>query len=126
MDEKKLTEKQKRFIDYYIETGNASEACRLAGYKGKNVNNLGNENLAKLGIFIKCRLEQKQSERIASQNEVLEFLTCIMRKKEEATSERVKCAELLGKRWGTFIDRREDKADIDLNIKVDYGDNDSE
>ena len=33
---KKLTEKQKRFIDYYIETGNASKASELAGYKGKN------------------------------------------------------------------------------------------
>jgi len=28
----KLTEKQKRFIDYYIQTGNASESCRMAGY----------------------------------------------------------------------------------------------
>ncbi len=32
-----LTEKQKRFIDYYIETGNASKASELAGYKGKNL-----------------------------------------------------------------------------------------
>ena len=30
-----LTEMQKRFIDYYIETANATEACKKAGYKGK-------------------------------------------------------------------------------------------
>ena len=30
----KLTEKQKRFCDFYIETGNAAEAARLAGYSG--------------------------------------------------------------------------------------------
>ena len=29
-----LTEMQKRFIDYYIETANATEACKKAGYKG--------------------------------------------------------------------------------------------
>lgn len=30
-----LTEMQKRFVDYYIETANATEACKKAGYKGK-------------------------------------------------------------------------------------------
>ena len=34
----KLTERQKRFVDAYIKTGNASEAARLAGYSKKNVN----------------------------------------------------------------------------------------
>ncbi|RQN13726.1 terminase small subunit, partial [Clostridium perfringens] len=32
----KLTPKQKAFAEYYIETGNATEAARKAGYKGKN------------------------------------------------------------------------------------------
>ena len=46
----KLTEKQKRFADYYIETGNATESARRAGYKGKNLNNVASENLAKVGV----------------------------------------------------------------------------
>ena len=33
---KQLTEKQKRFVDFYIKTANASEAARLAGYSEKN------------------------------------------------------------------------------------------
>ena len=37
MMDKKLTPKQKAFADYYIETGNATEAARKAGYKGKLV-----------------------------------------------------------------------------------------
>lgn len=35
-----LTEKQKRFADYYIQSGNASEAYRKAGYKGKTVSTI--------------------------------------------------------------------------------------
>lgn len=109
-----LTEKQKRFIDYYIETGNASEACRLAGYKGKNLNNIGAENLAKLGNIIKEKLEAKDNERIASQDEVLEYLTKVMRGEmkdqfnlDASLQDRTKCAELLGKRYGTFTDKKE-------------------
>lgn len=42
-----LTEKQRRFVDYYIETGNASEAARRAGYKLENADATGRENLRK-------------------------------------------------------------------------------
>ena len=110
----KLRETQKRFIDYYIETGNATEACKLAGYKGKNLNNIGSENLAKLGKFIKVKLEEKESQRIASQDEVLQYLTKVMRGEEKdqfgldaSLQDRTKCAELLGKRYGTFVDKKE-------------------
>lgn len=120
-DYKKLTEKQKRFIDYYIETGNATKASELAGYKGKNLNNIGSENLAKLGRYIEKKLEQKQEERIASQDEVLEYLTKVMRGELEdynntkpSITERTKCAELLGKRYGTF----KEKVDVSGNIPV--------
>ena len=37
----KLIERQKRFIDYYLQTGNVTESCRLAGYKGNNLNIMG-------------------------------------------------------------------------------------
>ena len=43
-----LTEKQQRFVDYYIETGNATEAARRAGYKKPNPS--GSENLAKPSV----------------------------------------------------------------------------
>lgn len=112
MDE--LTEKQKRFIDYYIETGNATESAKLAGYSEKTAKQIGNENLTKLDCFIKEKLEAKDSERIASQNEVLEYLTKVMRGEmkdqfnlDASLQDRTKCAELLGKRYGTFTDKKE-------------------
>ena len=118
---KKLTEKQKRFIDYYIETGNASKASELAGYKGRNLNNIGSENLAKLGRYIEEKMSQKEKSRIASQDEVLEYLTKVMRGQEKdsfgldaSLQDRTKCAELLGKRYGTF----KEKVDVGGAIPV--------
>lgn len=126
LEYEKLTEKQKRFIDYYIETGNASEACKLAGYKGKNLNRLGSENLSKLDKFIKIKLEEKSSKRIASQDEVLEYLTKVMRGEEKdqfgldaSLQDRTKCAELLGKRYGTFVDKKEVSGDYTVEIVDD-------
>ena len=116
-----LTEKQKRFIDYYIEIGNASKASEMAGYNGKNLNTVGAQNLAKLSRFINIKLEEKQNQRIASQDEVLEYLTKVMRGKEKdqfgldaSLQDRTKCAELLGKRYGTF----KEKVDVGGSIPV--------
>lgn len=109
-----LTERQKRFIDYYIETGNSTEACRRAGYKGKNLDNIGSENLRKLGSYIQEKLKTKANERIASQDEVLEYLTNVMRNNIVGASvtDRTKCAELLGKRYCLFTDKKEVSASI--------------
>lgn len=126
LEYEKLTEKQKRFIDYYIQTGNASESCRLAGYKGNNYNTLGAQNLAKLSKFIKVKLEKKDKERIASQDEVLEYLTRVMRGQEKdqfdldaSLQDRTRAAELLGKRYGTFVDKKEVSGDYTVEIVDD-------
>lgn len=110
----KLTEKQKRFIDYYIETANATESARRAGYSVKTAKNIGAENLTKLNKFIQKKLQEKENSRIASQEEVLEYLTRVMRGEEKdqfdldaSLQDRTKCAELLGKRYGTFTDKKE-------------------
>lgn len=138
----KLTEKQKRFIDYYIETGNATEAARKAGYKGKNLDVIGSQNLVKLRKYIDEKLKQKESERIASQNEVLEFLTRVMRgqeieevvgftesgpikeKKAPSTRDRVRAAELLGKRYMLFSDNVNITGSVGVQIIDDIGSDD--
>lgn len=120
-DYNKLTEKQKRFIDYYVETANATESAKKAGYSFKTAKNIGAENLTKLNYFIQKRLEQLENNRIASQEEVLQYLTKVMRGEEKdqfgldaSLQDRTKCAELLGKRYGTF----KEKVDVTGNIPV--------
>ena len=85
----KLTEKQRRFVDYYIETGNASEAARRAGYSEKTAGWIGQENLQKPTIkaAIDARLKDLEDKRIAKADEVLQFLTSTLR--GEVKEERV-------------------------------------
>lgn len=85
----KLTEKQKRFVDYYVETGNASEAARRAGYSEKTAGWIGQENLQKPTIkaAIDARLKDLEDKRIAKADEVLQFLTSTLR--GEVKEERV-------------------------------------
>lgn len=110
----KLTPKQKAFCEFYIETGNATEAAKKAGYKGQNLNRIGTENLSKLVIkeYLEKRINELDSRRIANADEVLEYLTKVMRGQEKdqfgleiAIQDRTKAAELLGKRYRLFTDK---------------------
>lgn len=85
----KLTEKQRRFVDYYIETGNATEAARRAGYSQKTAEAIGLENLGKPRIksAIDARLRELEDKRIAKADEVMQFLTSTLR--GEVKEERV-------------------------------------
>ena len=80
----KLTPKQKAFADYYIELGNATEAAQKAGYKGNNLNRIASENLSKLDIkqYIEEKMEEISSNRIAKAEEVLQYLTRVIRDEE--------------------------------------------
>lgn len=77
----KLTEKQKRFADYYIETGNATEAAIKAGYSKSTARIIASENLTKPYIrdYIDEILASKDKTRVASQDEVLQYFTSLMR-----------------------------------------------
>ena len=129
----KLTERQKRFADYYIETGNATESYIKAGYKKKgaraNASRLiANDNISQ---YIAKRMEEKDKERIASQDEILETLTKVLRGEEAGTElvgigkgaqsveqlppsieAKIRAGELLGKRYGMWTD----KHDVDMRI----------
>lgn len=75
----KLTEKQKKFADYYIELGNATQAAIKAGYSAKYANTNASKLLQNTTIksYIDERMEQLASERIMSAQEILERLTKI-------------------------------------------------
>lgn len=83
----KLTEKQKRFADEYIKSGNATESARLAGYSPKTANRIGSENLSKPDIkaYMSERLKELDSKRIMDAKEALELLTEIARGEMEET-----------------------------------------
>ena len=114
--DKKLTPKQRAFCDYYIETGNATEAAIKAGHNKKTERQIGSMNLTKVDIkaYIDERLKEIESKRIADGKEVLQYLTKVMRGEEKdqfgldaSLQDRTKAAELLGKRYRLFVDKVE-------------------
>ena len=76
-----LTPKQKAFADAYIETGNATEAARRAGYSEKTAKQIGSENLSKpyVSAYIKSRMADLEAQRVASADEVMRFFSSVMR-----------------------------------------------
>lgn len=120
----KMTEKQKAFCDYYIETGNATEAAIKAGYSKKTAKVIGSENLTKpyLKQYIDERLTKIEDARIAKGEEVLQYLTKVMRGEEKdqfgldaSLQDRTKAAELLGKRYRLFVDKIESDSNVNVN-----------
>lgn len=137
-----LTEKQKRFADFYIETGNATESYLKAGYKVNanvaKVNACRTLTKANVKAYISEKMSKKDKERIASQDEVLEYFTRVMRGESESEvvviegcgdgvsearrmlkapdeKERLIAAKELAKRYG--IDKAQDK-EFDSIVKV--------
>lgn len=125
----KMTAKQQRFCDEYLIDLNATQAAIRAGYSPKTAGVIGNENLKKTIIknYIEKRMAEKEKELIADQDEVLKYLTSVMRGQSQAEvvvvegtgdgcsearavtkapdeKERLKAAELLGKRYGLYTD----------------------
>ena len=134
-----LTDKQKAFCDYYLESLNATEAAIKAGYSKKTARKIGSENLTKLDIknYIDKRLKELEDARIAKVDEVMKFLTSSLRgeveeevvstmstmegetkpviiKKQISARDRIKAAELIGRRYQLYTD----KVNVDANIGV--------
>lgn len=144
-----MTEKQKIFADEYLIELNATRAYRVAYpavKKDETAKSAGSRMLTNVNVkkYINERLEEIHSEKTADAKEVMEYLTAVLRGEsrseeivveglgdglskaktmEKAPSEkdRLKAAELLGKRYSLFTDKVEMEADMELNIAIDYG-----
>ena len=141
----KLTIKQKAFADYYIELGNATEAAVKAGYNPKTARKIGSMNLTKVDIksYIDEKMKEIESDRIAKAEEVLAFLSASLRgevleevvstesiegmikpvilKKQLSAKDRIKAAELLGKRYALFTEKVDLEGNVGVTIIDDIG-----
>ena len=78
----KMTAKQRRFCDEYLIDLNATQAAIRAGYSRKTAGVIANENLNKPYIkeYIEMRLAEKEDALIAKQDEVMKYLSAVMRR----------------------------------------------
>ncbi len=120
-----MNARQKRFCDEYLIDCNATQAAIRAGYSPKTAKVTGAKMLtnANLKAYIDEQLERIHNEKTADAQEVLEYLTAVMRGQhteqtlqligdgvqkiadiDVSAKERLKAAELIGKRYGMFKD----------------------
>lgn len=146
----KMTNKQRRFCEEYLIDLNATQATIRSGYSKKTAHKIGTENLQKPVIreyLDKC-MREKESNLIASQDEVLRYLTSVMRGESESEivvvegqgdgvsyarsmtkrpdeQNRLKAAELLAKYYGlTNIQKVEGSLTVPVIIKDDIPEDD--
>lgn len=125
---KSLTLKQKQFADEYIRTGNAYQSAINVGYSEKYAKARSHKMLENVGInqYIDENLEIIQKESIAEADEIMRYLTRVLRAEEKeeilvyvgdgmqeiqtirpSAKDRIKAAELLGKRYRMWTDKHE-------------------
>ena len=147
----KTTERQRRFVDYYLELGNQVQAAIKAGYSERYARDQAFKILEMPAVkeYYEDRLQEIESKRVADAEEVMEYLTSVMRGEETeemivvegcgngysearkinksiGAKDRLKAAELIGKRYMMFTDKVELNADMELNVTIDYGEGDIE
>ena len=137
-----MTEKQMKFADEYIISLNATQAYKKAYPSIKKIRTAevnGSKLLrnAEVRAYIDERLEQLKSERVADQQEVMEFLTAVMRGEVEEpllvldgegmqriaqakpnVATRRAAAVDIGKRYRMWTDKVEADVTQDININV--------
>ena len=144
----KLTVKQKAFANFYIELGNATEAYIKAGYKASKREIAEVEGCKllrnpKVETYLKDREKQIEDDSIAKAKEVLAFLSSSLRgevveevvttetvdgmikpvilKKQISAKDRIKAAELLGKRYALFTEKVDLEGNVGVTIIDDIG-----
>lgn len=148
-----MTEKQKRFCDEYLIDCNATRAYKAVYRSIKSdevARKAGSRLLTNVDVkkYITNRMEEIHNKKTADAQEVIEYLTSVLRgestaqeivvegtgdgcsearmmEKFPSEKERLKAAELLGKRYALFTDKVETDVDMDLNITIDYGEDDT-
>ena len=135
-----MTAKERRFCDEYLVDCNAVQAALRAGYAKTtarhaacwlNANGVEARFKPELREYVDRQLEKMHNERTAAAQEVLEYLTSVMRgescsavlslcgdgrqkivKKPPDEKERLRAAELIGKRYGLF------KEGVDMSVAL--------
>lgn len=139
-----MNAKQMKFCDEYMVDSNATQAAIRAGYSEQTAYSQGQRLLKHVEVKNRIAelMDKHQSERVASAQEVLEYLTSVVRGESrseivvvEATGDgmseaknvekapdekdKLRAAELLGKRYGLYSD----KVNVTGSVPVAFVDN---
>lgn len=112
----KLKPKELKFAEEWLKTTNATQSAIKAGYSERTAYSAGSRLLKKVDVkqYIDERLAEMKENSIADTDEVMQFLSSTMRGDipdqfglDPALNDRIKAAELIGKRYKLFTDKQE-------------------
>lgn len=123
----KLKPKELIFAEEWLKTTNATQSAIKAGYSERTAYSSGSRLLKKVDVkqYIDERLAEMKENSIADTDEVMQFLSSTMRGDipdqfglDPALNDRIKAAELIGKRYKLFTDKQEISGTDGEPIKV--------
>lgn len=82
-----MTEKRKRFAEEYLFDFNATQAAIRAGYSERTAYSIGQRLLKDVEVktYIDAALARLQAENVADAQEVMEYLTSVMRGESQSS-----------------------------------------
>ena len=119
---------QQAFADYYLETSNATESAKKAGYSEKTAYSQGQRLLKNVEVkaYIDERLDEIKSQRIATIDEVMSFYTSVLRGEEKdqfgldaSLTDRLKAGQELLKRLTVAENSSKDKTNDNMTALAD-------
>lgn len=137
--------KQKMAADEYIICGDKKASMLKVGYSNNYATKKAYLVFDRDDVkeYIAKRMKEIEAETIANQTEVLQYLTRVLRDEESeetlvnvgnfeqevrtvklSAKDKIKAAELIGKRWGSWTDKVDVTSDLTLVFEDDYGDQD--
>ena len=116
-----MTERQKKFAEYYAQCGNAAQSAIQAGYSekyaGQNAGKLlKNTNIAD---YIRTLTEDAQTARIMTARERQALLSDIAKDKQNELSDRIRAIDTLNKMTGEYTQKISIDGDVGVKIVDD-------
>lgn len=112
-----VTDRQKKFAEYFVQCGNRTEAAKQAGYSDSYSEHRTDELWRNVEIqkYIKELTEKAQDERIMTARERQALLSDIARCEGEKTADRVKAIDTLNKMTGEYVTRIEGSVSAEVS-----------
>ena len=114
----KLNARQKKFAEYYAQSGNAAKSAIMAGYSESYATHRTDELLRNVEIseYIRKLSEIEQDERIMTAKERQVLLSGIAKNENYAPAERIRAIDTLNKMTGEYTTKIQ--AEINTSEKL--------
>ena len=104
---KNLNTRQRKFAEYYAQSGNASESARRAGYSAKYINSNVQKLLQNTAIteYIRQLSDKLKDKRIMSAKDRQVLLSDIAKYDRNEPNDRIRAVDTLNKMTGEYLNK---------------------